>query len=115
MVVDVGFVGMKRVPGPVARRPNKMAVNLSGDALRQHERLMGYQNEISRLSCDLGAALSSLSASNAEIDRLNAEVARLSSELEAEREKNARLSAAASQPRQSKKQKKDKGASDPAS
>ena len=111
MVVDVGFTGIKHVgiTGPIAQRQKPTAVNLTGDAMRQHEKIMEYRHEISKLNSNLSAAMSSLASSNAEIDRLNARVLELESELNAEREKNAKLASQSGQQKQSKKNKKDKG------
>ena len=55
MVVDVGFTGIKHVgiTGPIAQRPKPTAVNLTGDAMRQHEKIMEYRHEISKLNSDL--------------------------------------------------------------
>lgn len=110
MVVDVGFTGTKHVgsPGPIAQRPRPTAVNLAGDAMRQHEKIMEYRHEITKLNSDLTAAMSSLAASNIEIDRLNARILELENELRAEREKNTKLTIQASQQKLSKKSKKDK-------
>ena len=108
MVVDVGFTGMNRVAGPIAQRKRSVAVNLSGDAMRQHERAMEYRREMVKLNSDLDAAMASLASSNAEIDRLNAKIAELEYALRSEQEKNARLSAQTGQQKQTRKSRKDK-------
>lgn len=112
MVVDVGFIGRNRITQPVGKRPRPMAVNFSGDALKQHEIAMEYRNRLANVNSDLSAAMSSLETSNKEIDRLNARIAELESELKAEREKNARSAAEPSQQRQHRRSRKDKAESE---
>lgn len=109
MVVDIGFLGNKKTAGPIASRPKPYALNLSGDAMRQHERAMELKHRLYKANLDLDAAMDSLSSANAEIDRLNAKVASLEAELNEERDKNLKLS------KTQKKPKKDKGASSPES
>ena len=110
MIVDVGFsgIGSRVTNGPIAQRPRPTAVNLTGEAMRQHEKLMESRHEISRLNSDLCAAMSSLASSNAEIDRLKERVAELESELCAEREKFAKMASQASQQKSSRKSRKEK-------
>jgi len=90
MVVDVGFIGQKRALGPIAPRQKPVAVNFTGDAMKQHERVMELKNELSRTTADLQAAIMSLSAANLEIDRLNSVVSRLEAEIKERDEKYAR-------------------------
>lgn len=90
MVVDVGFIGQKRALGPISPRQKPVAVNFTGDAMKQHERVMELKNELSRTTADLQAALMSLSAANLEIDRLNSVVSRLEAEIKERDEKYAR-------------------------
>lgn len=90
MVVDIGFLGAKRINAPAPSRMKPFAVNFSGDAARQHERVMELKNELSRTTSDLQSALMSLSAANLEIDRLNATVSRLEKELKEEKSKTER-------------------------
>lgn len=88
-VIDLG--GTKKDHLSPAK-PRIAAVNLSGEAMRQHEQLMSYRHKVNELNSYLSAAMSSLESANKDIDRLNAEVERLSEELRKEREKNAKIS-----------------------
>lgn len=90
MVVDLGFIGQKRALGPIAPRQKPVAVNFTGDAMKQHERVMELKNELSRTTADLQSALMSLSAANLEIDRLNSVVARLEADIRSKDEKAAK-------------------------
>lgn len=107
MVVDVGFSGTKRAARPIASSPKPYAVNLSGEAKRQHEKAMEIRRRLAKTSSDLESAMSSLAVANSEIDRLNEKISQLEDELIAEREKSARLA------KSSRKGKKDKGSSSP--
>ena len=107
MIVDVGFSNSRRAPAPVPQRKHAVAVNLSGEAMRQHERMMEYRHEAARLSADLNSAMTSLHVANSEIDRLNAKIVSLETELKEEREKNANMASQQRQPKQQKKGKKD--------
>jgi len=112
MVVDVGFSGANRSAGPIPQRPKPYTVNLSGEAMKQHERMMECRRRLEKTSADLNSAVQSLASANLEIDRLTAEVSGLRKELEAEKAKVARLTAQASQPKVSRKSKKTAVSSD---
>lgn len=99
-VIDLG--GSKKPPlSPT--NPRVVALNLTGEAMRQHQSLMEARAKINVLNSNLASAMASLETANQDIDRLNAEIARMKTEwqkeiddlkdaLKAEREKNARLS-----------------------
>jgi chromosome segregation ATPase len=96
-VIDIG--GSKKVPlSPT--KPRIVALNLHGEEMRQHQRLMEARHKINELNSNLGAAMASLESANRDIDRLNAEIAELKDALKAERERNEKLS------KQAKKQQK---------
>lgn len=117
MNIDVAFRDPNSRPSLSGRRSGPVVVNLSGEAMKRHDRIMEYRNKLNKAEADLYEAMSALSSANSEIDRLNSEVARLKadisrldSELRAEREKNARLQKPF---KKIKKDKDDKGSSDP--
>lgn len=99
-VIDLG--GSKKPPlSPT--KPRVVALNLTGEAMRQHQSLMEARAKINVLNSNLASAMASLETANRDIDRLNAEMARMKTEwqkeiddlkdaLRTEREKNARLS-----------------------
>ena len=88
-VIDLG--GSKKPPlSPT--KPRVVALNLTGEAMRQHQSLMEARAKINVLNSNLASAMASLETANQDIDRLNAEVERLTEELRREREKNAKLS-----------------------
>ncbi len=96
-VIDLG--GSKKPPlSPT--KPRVVALNLTGEAMRQHQSLMEARAKINVLNSNLASAMASLETANQDIDRLNAEIAELKDALKAERERNAKLS------RQSEKSKK---------
>lgn len=111
MIVDIGFHGNRRTAGPIPARTKPYAVNLSGDAMRQHEKAMEYLHRLTKANSDLQSAMASLSAANAEIDRLNAEVSRLKAELKAEKDLSEKLARHPKAEKASKKQKKDQSSS----
>lgn len=82
MVVDtVMQIGNRRVvAAKVASRPRPTLSNLSGDAVRNHERIVEYRNRVNALSADLDSATQALSAANAEIVRLRKEIVDLAHE-----------------------------------
>lgn len=96
-VIDMG--GSKKAPMSPTK-PRIMALNLHGEAMRQHEQLMKYRRKVNELNANLAAAMASLESANKDIDRLNAEISELNDALKAERERNAKLS------KQAKKQQK---------
>ena len=99
-VMEIG--GPKKAP-LVPTGPRRISsVNLSGEAMRQHEQLMAYRNKVNALNSNLSAAMASLESANQDIDRLNAEIASLRAELQKEREKNSRLSASKKQSQRQK-------------
>lgn len=114
-VIDMG--GSRRIQmRPSTGRINP--VNLSGDALKNHERAMERHNRDNELKANLDAAMNSLATANADIDRLNGVIADLRSQIEmlsgeAEdvRNENARLKGEIAKlrqnPKKSKKQKDD--------
>ncbi len=99
-IIDLG--GSKKPPlSPT--KPRVAALNLSGEAMRQHQSLMEARAKINVLNSNLASAMASLETANQDIDRLNADIARMKMEwqnevndlkdaLRIEREKNARLS-----------------------
>ena len=96
-VIDIG--GSKKPPlSPT--KPRIAALNLHGDAMRQHEQNKEYRRKVNELNATLAAAMASLESANKDIDRLNAEIAELNDALKAERERNSKLS------KQAKKQQK---------
>lgn len=93
MVVNTVIdIGAPKKPSLVPTQPRVVAVNLTGEAMRQHQSLMEARAKINTLNSNLAAAMASLETANKDIDRLNAEIARLSDELKKERDKNAKLS-----------------------
>lgn len=96
-VIDLG--GSKKPP-LTPTKPRIAALNLHGEEMRQHQRLMEARHKINELNSNLEAAMASLESANRDIDRLNAEIAELKDALKAERERNAKLS------KQAKKQQK---------
>ena len=96
MMVNIDFNGRKKAIQRVAPRQIVSSVNLSGEAMRQHEHLMSYRRRAEELEANLKSAMDSLSSANKDIDRLNSEivvlrdeVARLNEELSAHRDDGA--------------------------
>lgn len=96
-VIDLG--GSKKPPlSPTKQRV--VALNLTGEAMRQHQSLMEARAKINVLNSNLASAMASLESANKDIDRLNSEIAELNDALKSERERNSKLS------KQAKKQQK---------
>lgn len=101
MVIDAVInIGGSKKPPMSPTKPRIAALNLHGEAMRQHQSLMEARAKINVLNSNLASAMASLETANQDIDRLNAEIAELKDALKAERERNAKLS------RQSEKSKK---------
>jgi len=73
---------------PTSSRPRPTVVNLSGDAMHQHEKIMEYRRKVSKLNADLEASMATLESANADIERLNSD---LKSALEAVASANAEI------------------------
>ena len=88
-VIDLG--GSKKQPlSPT--KPRVVALNLTGEAMRQHQSLMEARAKINVLNSNLASAMASLESANKDIDRLNSEIAELNDALKSERERNSKLS-----------------------
>lgn len=70
-VIDLG--GSKK-PTLSPTKPRVVALNLTGEAMRQHQSLMEARAKINVLNSNLASAMASLETANQDIDRLNAEL-----------------------------------------
>lgn len=68
-------------------------VNLSGDAMRRHERAMEYRHQVEVGKANLDSAMKALEAANADIVRLNDELAYSNAEIDSLRRRVAELTA----------------------
>lgn len=96
-VIDVGSSRKARISPSIGRT---MPVNLSGKALKDHERIMEKKSAEIKLRADLEAAMNALATANKDIVRLNADI-------DALRKENKMLNDQISASKQ-KKQKKQK-------